>query len=145
MVERVGIQEDLDKAVALLGYKESSGVQTDIVYLAAGIVVGTLFGSLSIHIGNVPVELSTSGGALIAGLVFGWMRGIHPGLVTSPLPRNGCLPNWDRMCLLPSVGLSASEGFLQGLKEEGLTLFLAGRSAKPAANGAGTVPGKVCI
>lgn len=126
MVELVGIQEDLDKAVALLGYKESSGVETDIVYLAAGIVAGTLFGSLSIHIGSVPVELSTSGGALIAGLVFGWMRGIHPRFGYIPAASQWVLTKLGLHVFIAIVGLSASEGFLQGLKEEGVTLFLAG-------------------
>ena len=33
-----------------------------------------------LHIGGVPISLSTSGGALIAGLVFGWWRSKRPTL-----------------------------------------------------------------
>ncbi|MBO9730927.1 MAG: aspartate-alanine antiporter [Chitinophaga sp.] len=126
MVEMVGIQQELDKAVAILGYKERVGVETDIVYLAAGIVVGTLVGSLSVRLGNVPVELSTSGGALIAGLVFGWMRGIRPHFGYIPAASQWVLTKLGLHVFIAIVGLSASQGFLQGLREEGLTLFLAG-------------------
>lgn len=126
VVDLVGIQEDLDTAIKELGYKERGGVETDIVYLAAGIVAGTLFGSLSVHIGNVPVELSTSGGALIAGLVFGWMRGIHPRFGYIPAASQWVLTKLGLHVFIAIVGLSASQGFLQGLREEGVTLFLAG-------------------
>ncbi|SEW50175.1 aspartate-alanine antiporter [Chitinophaga arvensicola] len=126
VVDLVGIQEDLDTAVTALGYKEKGGVETDIVYLSAGIVAGTLFGSLSVHIGNVPVELSTSGGALIAGLVFGWMRGIRPRFGYIPAASQWVLTKLGLHVFIAIVGLSASQGFLQGLREEGVTLFLAG-------------------
>ncbi|MBS0031917.1 aspartate-alanine antiporter [Chitinophaga sp. 22321] len=126
VAEMVGIQEELDKAVAVLGYKEKGGVETDIVYLAGGIVAGTLFGSLSVRLGNVPVELSTSGGALIAGLVFGWMRGMHPRFGYIPAASQWVLTKLGLHVFIAIVGLSASEGFLKGLKEEGVTLFLAG-------------------
>ncbi|MCW3465367.1 aspartate-alanine antiporter [Chitinophaga nivalis] len=126
VAELVGIQEELDKAVAMLGYKERTGLETDIVYLSAGIVLGTLFGSLSVRIGNVPVELSTSGGALIAGLLFGWLRAVHPRYGYIPPASQWVLTKLGLHVFIAIVGLTASEGFLQGLKEEGITLFLAG-------------------
>jgi putative transport protein len=122
----VGIQEELQKAVNVLGYKERGGMETDIIYLSLGIVVGTLVGSLSVSIGNVPVELSTSGGALIAGLFFGWLRGAYPRFGYIPPASQWVLTKLGLHIFIAIVGLTASEGFLQGLKTEGLTLFLAG-------------------
>ncbi|MDQ0109454.1 putative transport protein [Chitinophaga terrae (ex Kim and Jung 2007)] len=126
VVELVGIQEELQKAVNVLGYKESGGMETDIIYLSLGIVIGTLVGSLSVSIGNVPVELSTSGGALIAGLFFGWLRGAYPRFGYIPPASQWVLTKLGLHIFIAIVGLTASEGFLQGLKTEGLTLFLAG-------------------
>ncbi|NSL86742.1 aspartate-alanine antiporter [Chitinophaga solisilvae] len=126
IAELVGPQEELDEAVPLLGYKERVGVETDIVYLAAGIVVGTLVGAMSVRIGNVPIELSTSGGALIAGLFFGWLRSAIPRFGYIPPASEWVLSKLGLHVFIAIVGLSSSEGFLQGLKEEGLTLFLAG-------------------
>ncbi|PSL43794.1 putative transport protein [Chitinophaga niastensis] len=126
MIELVGIQEELDKAVPLLGYKERGGVETDIIYLAGGIVLGTLFGALSFRVGNVPLELSTSGGALIAGLFFGWLRGVYPRYGYIPAASQWVLAKLGLHVFIAIVGLSASAGFLKGLREEGVTLFLAG-------------------
>ncbi|WP_143306659.1 aspartate-alanine antiporter [Chitinophaga vietnamensis] len=126
VLQLVGIQEELDKAVSLLGYKERSGVETDIVYLAGGIVAGTLVGALTFHAGNVPIELSTSGGALLAGLFFGWLRGLRPTFGYIPPASQWVLTKLGLHVFIAMVGLTSSEGFLTGLREKGLTLFLAG-------------------
>ncbi|HVI44954.1 MAG TPA: aspartate-alanine antiporter [Chitinophaga sp.] len=126
VAELVAIQQELDAAVSILGYKERTGVETDIVYLAGGIVLGTLVGALSVRIGNVPLELSTSGGALLAGLFFGWLRGVNPRFGYIPPSAQWVLSKLGLHVFIAIVGLTSSEGFVSGLKEEGLTLFLAG-------------------
>ncbi|NIG56355.1 aspartate-alanine antiporter [Chitinophaga sp. Cy-1792] len=126
VLELVGIQVDLDRAIPLLGFKEKTGVETDIVYLAGGIVVGTLVGALSWKIGAVPIELSTSGGSLIAGLFFGWLRSARPTFGFIPPSSQWVLTKLGLHVFIAIVGLTSSEGFLTGLKQEGLTLFVAG-------------------
>ena len=61
-----------------------------MIFVGLGILVGGLFGALSVHIGGIPISLSTSGGALIAGLFFGWLRSKHPTSGAFPNLRNGC-------------------------------------------------------
>lgn len=126
IAELVGIQEELDLDVPILGFKERGGVETDIPYLAGGIVLGTLIGAMSVRIGHVPVELSTSGGALLAGLFFGWLRSVNPRFGYIPPSSQWVLSKLGLHVFIAIVGLTSSEGFLQGLKQEGLTLFLAG-------------------
>lgn len=126
VLELVGIQEDLGRVVSFLGFKEKTGVETDIVYLAGGIVVGTLAGALSWHIGKVPIELSTSGGSLIAGLFFGWLRSARPTFGFIPPSSQWVLTKLGLHVFIAIVGLTSSEGFLTGLRQEGITLFLAG-------------------
>ncbi|MGN7824512.1 aspartate-alanine antiporter [Chitinophaga sp. 22536] len=126
VAELVGIQEELDLAVPILGFKERVGVETDIPYLAGGIALGALVGAMSVRIGNVPIELSTSGGALIAGLFFGWLRSVNPRFGYIPSSSQWVLTKLGLHVFIAIVGLTASDGFLQGLKQEGLTLFLAG-------------------
>ena len=46
--------------------------------LTAGIVVGGLIGIPTIAIAGAQIGLTTSGGALIMGLVFGWLRAKYP-------------------------------------------------------------------
>lgn len=74
VVEVVGTRQEVETAARRLGYIDRPTNQTDMIFVGLGILVGGLFGALSVHIGGVPISLSTSGGALIAGLLFGWLR-----------------------------------------------------------------------
>ena len=78
VIELVGKKVDVMEAAKEIGYPDPATNETDIIYLSIGILVGALAGSLTLHIHGVPISLSTSGGALIAGLVFGWWRAHHP-------------------------------------------------------------------
>ena len=49
--------------------------------------LGALIGALVLKVGGVPLTLSTAGGALIAGLVFGWLRSVQPDLRPHSLVR----------------------------------------------------------
>ena len=72
-----------------LGYADRPVEATDIAFLGAGILVGGLVGALSYKWGSIPIGLSTSGGALLAGLILGWLRTIHPtfGRIPGPASR----------------------------------------------------------
>ena len=41
--------------------------------LGLGVVVGLLLGELSLQIGALNLTLGTGGGALVSGLIFGWL------------------------------------------------------------------------
>ncbi len=68
VIEVVGTRQEVETAAKRLGYIDRPTNQTDMIFVGLGILVGGLFGALSVHIGGVPISLSTSGGALIAGL-----------------------------------------------------------------------------
>lgn len=70
MVELVGTKHEVDAAAKQLGYADRPTNQTDMIFVGLGILIGGLIGALSIHMGGVPISLSTSGGALIGGLFF---------------------------------------------------------------------------
>lgn len=126
ILELVGVKEDLDVAVKHTGYAEKTGIQTDIVFLCLGIVLGGVIGSLALQIGKVPVSLSTSGGTLIMGLVFGWLRSRRPAFGYIPAPSQWLLSTLGLNLFIAVVGINASEGFIVGLQQLGLELFAAG-------------------
>lgn len=64
----------MESAAKELGYIDRPTNATDMTFVGLGILLGGIIGALAIHIGGVPISLSTSGGALITGLVFGWWR-----------------------------------------------------------------------
>jgi putative transport protein len=126
ILEMVGAKEDLNNAIKRLGYKEQSGIETDIVYMGIGIVLGSLLGALTVKAGDIPLSISTSGGSLIAGLCFGWLRTRRPVFGNIPAPSVWLLQKLGLHMFIAIVGLSSSRGFIKGLEQEGINLFIAG-------------------
>ena len=73
-----GSRSHVNALAKAVGYADRPVEATDLMVVAAGIVVGALVGALSIRIGGIPIGLSTSGGALLAGLILGYLRAVHP-------------------------------------------------------------------
>lgn len=97
-----------------------------VVFVASGITLGGLFGALAIKIGEVPLSLSTSGGALVAGLVFGWLRSSYRIFEGVPEPALATMNSVGLNLFIAVVGINAGPGFVTGLGQAGLSLFLAG-------------------
>ncbi|MDD5244741.1 MAG: aspartate-alanine antiporter [Syntrophorhabdaceae bacterium] len=121
-----GAKRDVERAARILGYADRPTDMTDMVFVGIGVLLGGLIGALSIKIGKVPLSLSTSGGALIMGLVFGWLRSVHPTFGRIPAPALWMMNNVGLTTFIAVVGISSGPGFVAGLKEAGLMLFLAG-------------------
>lgn len=126
MLEIIGTKDDLARMVKAVGYKEKSGIETDIVYVGIAIVIGTLFGSLSIVVRDVPLSFSTSGGSLIAGLFFGWLRTRRPTFGYIPAPSLWLMQKLGLNIFIAVVGITSSAGFIKGLEKEGINLFVSG-------------------
>jgi putative transport protein len=122
----VGSKSGTDAAAKELGYADRQVEATDIAFLGAGILLGGLVGSLSYKWGSIPISLSTSGGALLAGLILGWLRTIHPTFGRIPGPALALMNTLGLNIFIAVVGISAGPGFVAGLKEVGLSLFVWG-------------------
>ena len=129
MLELVGMKSEVNKAATALGYPDRPTNQTDLIFVGIGIFLGGILGSLAIHFGGVPISLSTSGGALIAGLVFGWLRSKHPTFGRIPEPSVWILNNLGLNMFIAVVGISAGPSFVQGFHDVGISLFLVGAAA----------------
>jgi len=122
----VGAKRDLERVVEELGYADRPTNMTDMVFVGVGIVLGGIVGALTIRLGGIPLSLSTSGGALMAGLVFGWLRSVKRTFGRIPAPALWILNNVGLTIFIAVVGISAGPSFVAGLKEAGVSLFLAG-------------------
>lgn len=128
-LELVGLKKEVEQAARELGYIDRPTNATDMVFVGLGILLGGIFGALAIHIGGVPISLSTSGGALIAGLIAGWWRSKRPTFGQIPEPSLWVLNNVGLNMFIAVVGISAGPSFVQGLKEVGPMLFVIGALA----------------
>ena len=121
-----GTRAHLDRAVQAIGYADRPTTATDMVYVGLGIVLGGLFGALVFPIGGIPITLSTSGGALIAGIIFGWLRTVHPTFGRVPAPVLWFMNSVGLNVFIAVVGISSGPTFVTGLKEAGFGLFFWG-------------------
>jgi putative transport protein len=122
----VGAKRDVERAAKALGYPDRATEMTDMVFVGIGILLGGLIGALSIKLGKVPLSLSTSGGVLIMGLIFGWLRSVHPTFGRIPGGALWMMNNMGLTAFIAVVGISSGPGFVEGIKAAGFLLFFAG-------------------
>jgi putative transport protein len=125
----VGRTQDTNAATELLGVVDRVTDVADVAFIGAWIVVGALIGSLVFKIKGVPLTLSTAGGALIAGIVGGWLRSVRPSFGRIPSPTIWFMNSVGLNIFIAIVGISAGPGFVNGLKTQGVGLFLWGALA----------------
>lgn len=122
----VGLQKDVSEAVGEIGYPDRKTETTDVPFLSFGVALGCFIGALCFHFKGVPISLTTSGGALIAGLYFGWFRNKKPTLGRIPSSVVWLLDNVGLNLFIAIVGLAAGPTFITGLQEAGIGLFFVG-------------------
>lgn len=122
----VGRTQDTTAATKDLGRPDAQTDIADVAFIGAAITIGALVGALTFKIGSVPLTLSTSGGALISGLFFGWLRSVHPTFGRIPSPTVWFMNSVGLNVFIAVVGISSGPGFVAGLQELGFSLFLWG-------------------
>ena len=125
-IELVGKKFDVQPAAKAIGYPDPATNTTDMAFLTLGVFIGCIIGVLTLHIGGVPLSLSTSGGALIAGLVFGWWHSRRPTMGSIPEAALWVFNNMGLNIFIAIVGITAGPSFVDGIREAGLSLFIAG-------------------
>lgn len=125
----VGRVQDTAAAIRMLGVADKQTDMADVAFIGAAIVVGALIGALVWKVGGVPITLSTAGGALIAGIVGGWLRSVRPSFGRIPTPTVWFMNSVGLNIFIAIVGISAGPGFVNGLKTQGIGLFVWGALA----------------
>jgi putative transport protein len=126
LLSLVGAKRDVDRAVTALGYADWPSTATDMVFVGMGIFIGGLVGLLTVTIAGLPITLTASGGALIMGLVFGWLRSVFPAFGRIPEAAMWVFDMVGLSVFIAVVGLSAGPSFIAGLQKSGLSLVLVG-------------------
>jgi putative transport protein len=126
LLQLAGPQRHVERAAAQLGYADRPTNATDMVFVGLGIVIGGFFGLLSVVVGGLSLTLTSSGGALIGGLVFGWLRSVRPTFGRIPEPALWVFDTVGLATFIGVVGLGAGPTFVDGLRHSGPSLVLVG-------------------
>jgi putative transport protein len=122
----VGLRQDLTRVVPKIGQPFRSSDRTDIVFLASGLAVGLLVGLLTLSVGAIPLTLGGGGGALIAGLICGWLRSRRPTMGAFPPAAQQSLSDLGLGGFVACIGLASGPAALAAVQAHGLMLLFVG-------------------
>jgi putative transport protein len=122
----IGTKADVERAAKDLGYADRPTVTTDMIFVGLGIFLGGLVGLLTVIVAGVPITLTASGGALIMGLVFGWLRAMYPTFGRIPEPAMWVFDTVGLTVFIGVVGLAAGPSFVSGIQRSGPSLIVVG-------------------
>ena len=126
VITLTGRTASVDAVAKRLGRIREHNYKSDIAMHTLGMVLGSLLGLLSTHIGMIPVELGIGGGVLVAALVIGWYNSRHPEIGALPPAAQWAFSEFGLTAFGAVVGLLAGPAAFAAMKEQGLALLLSG-------------------
>ena len=122
----VGRPTDLDRVQSKLGYKIRAAAVADFIFFGIGMTIGLLIGLITFTLWGVPISLGSGVGCLLAGLLFGWLRSVHPRYAALPIGASNFLRDFGLAAFVGIVGITAGPQALVAIQQHGITLFLLG-------------------
>ncbi len=122
----IGQEVKVLSATRHIGHVDRPSYISDLMFVGLAIFVGGLFGAISFWVDSIPVSFGTTGGSLIAGIVFGWLRTRRPSIGHIPKGALWVMNNLGLNVFIAVVGITAAPMFVSGLKTVGPLLFVAG-------------------
>jgi len=122
----IGVNRDVKRVAAKLGQVLSSRDRIDVAFVAAGLAVGLLVGLLKYHLGPIPFTLGGGGGAIVAGLICGWLQSRRPSVGGIPPAAQQTLMDFGLGGFIAAIGLVNGPAAWTAIQANGLTLLLVG-------------------
>ncbi len=122
----LGRKEQVRKATPHIGHVDRPTISSDLMFVGLAIFIGGLFGAMCLWIGSLPLSFGTSGGSLIAGLLFGWLRSKRPTIGNISPGALWFMNNLGLNVFIAIVGIEAAPSFFSGIKAVGPLLFVVG-------------------
>jgi len=127
VLQVVGTEAAVARAVQSLGVVVEPRDTTDFVAVGLAIFIGAILGAAAAFtIGGVNVSIGTSVGALIAGIVTGYIRSKRPLFGRVPDGAVKFMQSYGLAGFVAMVGIGAGPHFIAGVREAGVGLLLGG-------------------
>lgn len=121
-----GEEDRIHLLAGQVGHIDTEVEETDLMTFSFGIVLGIILGVILVKVGNLSIGLGGAGGLLLAGILIGYLRSIHPTFGRLPAAARYLLMELGLMMFMASVGLKAGEGIGRALTSVGPSLFFCG-------------------
>lgn len=125
----VGRKEVLREVSNQIGVLDVPTTKTDIMFVGLAIFIGSFLGAIPLIVDGIPLSFGVSGGSLIGGLVFGWLRTRRPTIGYIPQPALWLMNNLGLNTFIAVIGIDAAPTFVQGLHQVGWGLLGVGAVA----------------
>src|SRR5262245_46171401 len=123
----VGPEPIVQRAAAQIGTIIAPSSSIDFVVLGLAIFLGGIIGVLAtFSIGNLKITLGTSIGTLLAGLLVGHLRTLHPLFGRIPDGAVAFMTSLGLAAFVGLTGIHAGPIFMSALREVGIGLLLGG-------------------
>jgi putative transport protein len=122
-----GPDRAVERAAESIGEIVRPSDTTDFVVLGLAICVGAAIGaSLSVPVGGIHIALGTSVGALLAGVIVGYIRSVRPLFGRIPDGAIAFMQSFGLAAFVAMVGIGAGPEFFVAIKEAGWGLLFGG-------------------
>jgi len=126
VVTITGSERHIEDAVRAIGVPDRQVEATDMVFVAAGIVIGAFVGLPYVAVGKLELGLSLSVGVLLGGLLWGWFHSIRPTIGRVPTQTLWIFESLGLTGFVAVVGIAAGPDFVRGIQASGVSLIIAG-------------------
>lgn len=121
----VGRSSRVKAAAEHLGYADPPTNTTNMIAVGLAIFCGAVIGIPALRFGGLEIGLGTSVGALIGGLVCGWLRATRRTFAQIPEAALWLFDSLGLTAFIAVVGMTAGPRFFKGLSEAGVSLVIA--------------------
>jgi putative transport protein len=120
-----GLGPEIERVAAEVGFVEKPATTTDLTMVAGALFLGGLIGLPTIRLGPLDVGLSLAVGALMGGMVLGYLRSVNPRYGRFPEASLWLFETLGLTGFLALVGLGTGPAIVAGLRDSGPRLLLA--------------------
>ena len=125
-VDLVGTEAAVKRLVGMVGMPHKSDAATDLAAVCMAIVIGGLIGTPFVVIHGFRLSLGTAVGALVLGIVLGWLHSIRPSFGRVPEAASALMISLGLAAFVGMTGMAAGTHFIAAFKAQGVPLLLGG-------------------
>lgn len=125
-LELIGPATSVERVAARIGRADRGGIGSDVMALGLAVVIGGFIGAPYFLAGEFRIGLGTSVGALLAGIILGWIHSHRPSFGRVPEAASALMISLGLAGFVGMTGMQAGPHFLDAIQDSGLSLLLGG-------------------